>query len=270
MFTAALLGGLIGLTLALTGAGGGIIAVPLLMFVFHWTLPQAAPVALLAVGSSAAVGALLGLRARIVRYRAALLMAVVGALLTPVGLAVAHRVPTLPLTLGFAVLLLYIAQQMFRQATLQIRCIVNPMMQTQAANPDCQSSIETGRFRLTAPCFRAMIQAGAATGFLSGLLGVGGGFVIVPALRKFTDLPMNAIVATSLMVISLVSASAVASAIFSGHLETAVAVPFAAGAITAMLAGRLIASRLAGPRLQQGFALIATMVALGMIIKYLI
>lgn len=66
------LGVIVGLILALTGAGGGILAVPLLMVGAQLTLPQAAPIALLAVGMAAALGAALGLKAGIVRYKASL------------------------------------------------------------------------------------------------------------------------------------------------------------------------------------------------------
>ena len=62
------LGGLVGLLLALTGAGGGILAVPLLVFALHLGLAQAAPIGLLAVGLAAAMAATLGLRDGIVRY----------------------------------------------------------------------------------------------------------------------------------------------------------------------------------------------------------
>ena len=257
------LGLVVGLILALTGAGGAIIAVPLLMFGFQWDVTHAAPVALLAVGSSAAVGAFLGLRAKIVRYRAAALMASIGSVLTPVGLYVAHQLSPAPLALIFAGVLAFVAQRMFRQAQGPADA------QTQQDAAACKLSDNTGRFRWTALCTRALALAGAITGFLSGLLGVGGGFVIVPALRRSTDLPMNSIVATSLMVIALVSASAVLSSVIAGTLDTHIGLPFALGAITAMLAGRRLASQLAGPRLQQGFAVVAGLVAMGLVGKTL-
>lgn len=85
MLLAAALGALVGFVLALTGAGGAIIAVPLLVFGFDLNVAQAAPIALLAVAGSAMLGALLGLRAGIVRYRAAILMSAVGSLFTPLA-----------------------------------------------------------------------------------------------------------------------------------------------------------------------------------------
>lgn len=260
---AAALGLLVGLILALTGAGGGIIAVPLLIFALNWDVAHAGPVALFAVGSSAAVGAFMGLRAGIVRYRAAFLISATGALLTPVGMLLAHRLPAAPLSLCFAAVLLYVAQRMFRQARY-----TPPGAHLE--KPDaaaCKLDQNTGRFRWTARCARTMVATGMLTGLLSGLLGVGGGFVIVPALRRSTDLPMNAIVASSLMVIALVSSAAVISAAVAGHLDYAVALPFAGGAIAGMLGGRLLAARLGGPRLQQGFAVVAGLVAIGMVVR---
>ncbi|CAG9171032.1 hypothetical protein LMG23992_01915 [Cupriavidus laharis] len=262
--TSAALGAVVGLILALTGAGGAILAVPLLLFVLHLNVAEAAPVALLAVGLSAAVGAMLGLRAGVVRYRAALLMAVSGTLVSPVGLWFAHRLPNGPLTLLFAAVLAFVAWRMFRQAAggraLQAAEAV------QFAQP-CQLDNQTGRFVWTALCTRALALSGAGAGFLSGLLGVGGGFVIVPALKKVTNAPLHTIVATSLSVITLVSASGVITTAIAGRMDWQVGVPFAAGAMLAMLGGRLLASRLSGARLQQGFAVVAGLIAIGMVAK---
>jgi uncharacterized membrane protein YfcA len=106
-------------------------------------------------------------------------------------------------------------------------------------------------------------------GLLSGLLGVGGGFVIVPSLSRYTNLATRSIVATSLAVIALVSAGGVAAAAWQGAVDWHLAVPFAAGAIAAMLAGRQLAARLAGKRLQQSFAAISAAVAVLMLARSL-
>ena len=88
-----LLGVLAGVVLGLTGAGGGILAIPALTLGVGWTLAQATPVALLAVGTAAALGALDGLRKGLVRYKAAALMALVGSITSPVGLYLAALRP---------------------------------------------------------------------------------------------------------------------------------------------------------------------------------
>ena len=84
-----LLGLLLGAVLGLSGAGGGILAVPALVAGMGWSMQQAAPVALIAVAGSAALGALEGLRRGLVRYKAALLMACVGVPMTSLGVRVA-------------------------------------------------------------------------------------------------------------------------------------------------------------------------------------
>ena len=261
------LGVFVGLILGLTGAGGAILAVPLLIFALNWDVARSAPVALVAVAASAGLGALLGLRQGCVRYRAATVMAVTGALVTPAGLWLARRLPVAPLALIFSAVLLYVAWRMYRQT--RPLAPVDPIARPVRVAP-CQISHATGRFTWTAPCARALALSGLATGFLSGLLGVGGGFVIVPALRHATDLPMHSIVATSLMVVALVSSFAVAASALTGHFDYAVAWPFASGALAGMLLGRVIAPKIAGPKLQQGFAALSAVVAFGLIGKTLL
>ncbi len=255
--TCALLGSLIGLLLALTGAGGGILAVPLLVFGLHLGVARAAPIGLVAVGLSAAFGAALGLRARIVRYRAALLIGGLGMAVAPLGVAAAQRIPNGPLTIAFAIVLAATAGRTFRRT---LRAAGEPHA-PRAALP-CVVDAADGRLVWTRPCAQALATTGVASGLLSGLLGVGGGFVIVPALNRYTDLPMRSIVATSLAVIALVSVGGVGAAAAHGSLDWSIALPFSAGAVVALLLGRLVAARVAGVRLQQAFALVSAAVAL--------
>lgn len=262
MLTALTLGLVVGLILALTGAGGGILAVPLLVFGIPMGVAQAGPIGLLAVGMAAAAGALLGLRDGIVRYRAALLIAAAGMLLSPVGLWLAHRIDNRWLSILFAGVLLLVAVRTWRHA----RHLPAPALACTNLYP-CQRSADTGRFNWTSGCARALALSGTGAGLLSGLLGVGGGFVMVPVLQRYTDLPMRSVVATSLAVIALVSVTGVATSAATGGIVWAVALPFSAGALVGMFGGRLVAARLAGAHLQIGFAIVSAAVAVGMIVK---
>lgn len=256
------LGAIIGAILALTGAGGGILAVPLLVFTLSLSVAEAAPIALLAVGLAAALGAALGLRQGIVRYRAAGFIAAIGLCVAPFGLWLAHRLPSGPLALIFAAVLLYACVRMFIRAGRELRHGVatdRPRILPCVLNPQC------GRLRWTLPCFRALSLTGMASGLLSGLLGVGGGFVIVPALTRYSDLDLKSVIATSLAVIALVSSGSVAAASAAGAMHWAIGVPFAAGAAVGLLAGRQASRCLAGPRLQQLFAVCGVMAA-GMLV----
>ena len=261
------LGAVVGLILALTGAGGGILAVPLLVFGLHLSIAQAAPVGLIAVGAASAFGALLGLREGIVRYRAAALIGITGMLLAPLGVLLARLVPGPPLMAGFALVLGWVALRSWRQsrrgavdhlegalARSQMPCVVNP---------------DARRLTWTTSCAWALALTGAVAGVLSGLLGVGGGFVIVPSLSRYTNLATRSIVATSLAVIALVSAGGVAAAAWQGAIDWHVAVPFAAGAIAALLAGQQLATRVAGQRLPQAFAAVSAAVAVLMLARAL-
>lgn len=118
--------------------------------------------------------------------------------------------------------------------------------QSDSATTPCQLGYDQGRLIWNWRCARALAWAGIVTGFLSGLLGVGGGFVVVPALKKATNLPIQSILATSLAVIALISAVSV---------------------VSAALAGRLLAHYLAGPKLQQGFAVVSMGVSIWMIVR---
>ena len=265
------LGIVIGLVMGLTGAGGGILAVPALVFALHWSVAEAGPVALVAMAIAAGIGAIEGLRRGLVRYRAALLMAVAGLLLSPLGLLAAAWLPERILLAGFGALMVFIAAKMLRDAR-------HPQAQSHAV---CHIDPATGRLHWTWQTAGVLAAVGATAGFLSGLLGVGGGFVIVPALKRYTDITMQGVVATSLALIALVSMGTIAIAASHGRpIALAVAAPFAAGAALGMGGGRLLARRLAaaqlqrgfarrvsGARLQQSFAVFAGCVALGMAVK---
>lgn len=256
------LGAVIGIILALTGAGGGILAVPLLVFGLQMGVADAGPIGLLAVGIAAAFGAVLGLREGIVRYRAAALIAVSGMLVSPLGLWLAQRMDNRWLTILFALVLLLVAFRSYRSRHPQ-----DLVADAAPARKPCGLDPATGRFIWTAPCARAFAGSGAVAGLLSGLLGVGGGFVIVPSLQRFSALGIRSIVATSLAVIALVSAAGVIGSAATGGLAWSVAIPFSAGALAGMLGGRTISARLAGAHIQLAFAIVSAMVAIGMLIK---
>ena len=266
-FLPILLGLFVGVLLGLTGAGGGIIAVPLLVFGMGMTVADAGPVALLAVAMAAAFGAVLGLKDRILRYKAAMVMSAAGMLLSPLGLLLAGMIPNRPLAGIFGGVLLYVSTTMYLKAHRELRGLTAA---DEEVGPPCLLDTTRGKLIWNLRCFRTMLASGALMGFLSGLLGVGGGFVIVPALKKTTNLPMKAIVATSMGVITLVSLGGVVGATLKGVLAWSVAAPFGLGAVTGMLLSRPVAHKISGPRLQQTFAVFAFVVALSMIGKALI
>lgn len=253
------LGVLVGIVMGLTGAGGGILAVPLLVFGLHLTIVEAGPVAMLAVGTSAAVGALLGLKANIVRHRATLLIAFSGILMAPLGVWIAYRLDTRLMSLIFAGVLGWVAYKTFHEIYWQ-----NLEAKFESA-PPCIRNDYSGRFIWTNSCAVALSLSGAIAGTLSGLLGVGGGFVIVPALQRYTDLAMQSVVATSLAVITVVSLTSVAASFSAGHLDFGIALPFAAGSMAGMGAASMLRPRLSQKYLKTAFGIMCFVVAVAMI-----
>lgn len=253
------LGLVVGLILAVTGAGGGILAVPLLVFGAGLGVAEAGPVGLLAVGMAALLGTILGLKNGKVRYRAALLLAATGMLASPLGIWLARALDDRWLGILFGMVMLLVAQRTFRQPGADTPAI--------SAAVHCVRDGVRGRFIWTRPCARALALAGALAGLLSGLLGIGGGFVLVPFLQRHTDLEMDAIVPTSLAVIALVSISGVVGSAASGGLNGAIALPFCLGGIAGMASGHLLARALDNHRMQKGFAILASAVGVGLIAK---
>jgi uncharacterized membrane protein YfcA len=202
---------------------------------------------------------MLGWRDGLVRYRAAAFIGLAGMLLAPLGVWLAQRLPAPPLMLLFAGVLGSSAWRMWRAARS-----VSAEVAGQALRRPCQVDPQQGRLRWTPPCARALMRIGMLSGLMSGLLGVGGGFVIVPALTRHTDLSARSISATSLAVIALVSVGGLLAAVGHGSFNWVVAGPFGAGAVLALLLGRRLARRLAGQRLQQIFAGLCLGVALAM------
>jgi hypothetical protein len=256
-----LLGIGVGIVLGLTGAGGGVLAVPALINGMGWSVQQAAPVALIAVAAGAALGAFEGLRKGLVRYKAAIVMVLCGLPFTKAGITVAQQLPQRWLLGLFAGVTLIVVIRLLRQTLSPERS---------AADDRALARIDpaTGRFRWTWRTGGLFAGFGALTGFMTGLLGVGGGFVIVPAMRRYTNASMHGIVATSLMVIALVSSGGIAVAVANGaQLPWPATILFAVATALGMGAGRKLSSRLSEKTIQRGFALVLLGSAASMIVK---
>lgn len=259
------LGILVGVVLGLTGAGGSIFAVPLLVLGLGLDLAQATPIALLSVFGATAFGALVGLRSKQVCHRAALLIGGAGSVATPVGVYLASRASQHVVYLAFAAVMLIAALRMFLQ-TLARRGSAVSMQHDADKRSVCKPDPHSGRLLWTRPCALALGLSGIGTGILSGALGVGAGFVIVPALRASTSLAMNSVVATSLLAIAVISGSAVASNLLHGNwISWPVAAPFLSGALIGMAAGRVFAARISGALLQRTFAALMAAAAVAMV-----
>ena len=253
------LGLFVGIVLALTGAGGAILSIPLLVFFLHLSISQAAPVGLFALMLSAGIGALLGLRAGTVRYKAASLMALLGMSMTPLGVWLGHYLPSNIVGIIFSMVLAFVAWRMWKGTP-------NESINTEPA--PCQINPATSKLFWTAPCTARLGAAGSLAGLLSGLLGVGGGFVIVPSMRKVSNFDMQTIIATSLAVIALVSAAGFVTYALHYTIDWQITLPFAASTLVGMLIGRQFSAKIATQTSQRMFSILALVVAIALAIKY--
>lgn len=258
-FSALGIGIAVGLFMGLTGAGGGMLAVPALVYSQGWSMQQAMPVALLAVTCAALIGTIEAWRKKLVRYRAAMLMALAGAPLTMLGVMTAARLSQRWLMLSFSMILLLVAARLL----LQLRA---PACAEADRHAVAQINGNTGRFDWSLKTAAVLAAIGAMAGFVTGLLGVGGGFVIVPMLRHYTNVSMHGAVATSLMLISLVGTVGVGSAIAHGaDLPLEFTAAFVGISVLGMLLGRRLVSRLPAKTVQGVFALLLLAVAASLI-----
>jgi uncharacterized membrane protein YfcA len=207
---------LVGVTLGLLGGGGSILTVPLLAYVAGMDAKQAIATSLLVVGATSAVGAISHARAGRVQWRTGLIFGAAGMAGAYAGGLLAHFIPGTVLLIGFAVMMIATAIAMLRDRT---------------------TTPADGAHRM--PVGKIVLE-GLVVGLVTGLVGAGGGFLVVPALALLGGLPMPIAVGTSLVVIAMKSFAGMAGYLASVQIDWAIA-----GAVTvAALIGGLIGARL--------------------------
>ncbi len=230
MNTLAILGAsLIGLSLGLTGAGGSIITLPVLVYLAGLPPKEGVGLSLFVVGTAALVGAVQRIRAGEFHARAALLFALSGMAGAAGGARLTHLVSGRVLMIIFAVLMLIVAVNMLRGGGRETSMLA-----------ECKP-------------VRCLL-AGLGVGVLTGFIGVGGGFLLMPALVKFARLPMRVATGTSLAIISFNSAAGFISHFGEAPPRWPLALLFAGIAAAGVLVGTAFAARLPVARLRQAFA----------------
>ncbi|MGW0765793.1 sulfite exporter TauE/SafE family protein [Streptomyces sp. NPDC002676] len=223
-------GALIGLALGALGGGGSVLAVPALIYLLGFTPVAATTAGLVIVALTSATALTAHARDGHVRWGAGLLFAAAGIGPAMLGSALAANLPAGALSAAFAMVAAVAAVRMLR------------------------SREEDDAIRRIRPGHAA--AAGAGLGAVTGLLGVGGGFLAVPALVGVLGLRMREAVGTSLLVITANSLAALGlRGGTASRLDWAVVAPFAGAAILGAWDGRRLASKVRGRTLQRAFAL---------------
>ncbi len=258
METSLILGVLVGMVLGLTGAGGGILAVPALIAGMGWSMQQASPVALIAVAFGAVAAVLDAWQKKLIYLKEALLIAVAAIPFSALGVRLAHILPQHTLKGIFALILLFVGLRTLIKH-------ISAWSKNKTQTPEQKNIPEL--IEEKAPSRGASIIIGTIAGLLSGMLGVGGGFVIVPMLQKFSTLPAQKIVATSLMVIALISLSSVINAVLYGvNLPLKETSAFILAVVIGVLIGRKLIIFCNEKMIQLIFSLLLVGVATSMIL----
>ncbi len=255
-----------GLSLGLTGGGGAIFAVPLLVYGNALPTRQATIISILAVGLTAFTGFVLRFRRRQVEIKPGIAFASTGMLTAPLGDWLGDQLPDSLVMFLFGLLMLVVAIRMWKSATKPADAFIH-VDDTGGRGPSCPFDPE-GRLRVTSRCARLLGLSGAVVGILTGLFGIGGGFIIVPALVLLAHMDVKNAVGTSLLVMTLVSFSAVIGVLIEGdQVPQSIVISFLAGSLSGMAAGTRLARRIRGPKLQQAFAVAILLVACWVITK---
>ena len=247
-------GVLVGLALGLTGSGGSLFAIPLLLYVVGLGMTEAVPISLLVVGATALLGALSAFHRGLLLTRPTVIFGVAGILSAPLGLKLGGLTPEYWRIFGFSILALVMAARMAWQSfNLESTRIVRAGLEFDENAGICRYAPD-GKMHFSVPCALALVVTGASVGVLSGFFGVGGGFLIVPALMFVIRMDMPYAVGSSLAIIAMIGIAGGALAGIPILLANVSAILFGAGSLAGMLGGRAISRNIAGPQLQQLFA----------------
>jgi len=222
------LAGLVGLSLGLLGSGGSIITLPVLVYVAGIPVQQAVGMSLVIVGGTSVVGTLLNLRQGAFDLRAATFFALSGMVGAFIGAKFTHLVSAPMLLLLFGALMLVVGIRMLRSG--------ESTAQSQQCHP--------------VRC----LATGVAVGVLTGFLGVGGGFLILPALVLFAGLEMKTAIGTSLAVIAVNCFGGLLGQLRYVHFDWWLTLGFLLAAMVGMFAGTRLVRWFTASTLRRGFA----------------
>jgi len=229
---------LVGLALGLLGGGGSILTVPILTYVAGFATKQAIAASLFVVGATSAVGAISHARAGRVRWRTGLVFGVAGMAGAYLGGRLAKFIPGHVLMILFGLMMAATAIAMLRPRRA-------------GARPPVLRELPVGM----------ILIEGVIVGVVTGLVGAGGGFLVVPALVLLGGLPMDAAVGTSLVVISMKSFAGLAGHLGHVSIDWRTTLAVTATAVVGAVIGGRLAGQVKPEALRRGFGLFIVVMA---------
>ncbi|GKV73263.1 sulfite exporter TauE/SafE family protein [Pseudarthrobacter oxydans] len=223
----------IGLSLGVLGGGGSILTVPILVYVAGFEAKEAIAASLFVVGVTSAVSVFSHARGGRVMWRTGLIFGAAGMAGAFVGGLLGGHIPGQILLIAFAVMMVATSVAMLR----------GRKKKSDGGAPPVKHELPLGRVLLD----------GAVVGLVTGLVGAGGGFLVVPALALLGGLPMSVAVGTSLVVIAMKSFAGLAGYLTTVQLDWGITLGVTAAAIVGTLAGSKLAGRIPEAALRKAF-----------------
>ncbi|KAA9332826.1 sulfite exporter TauE/SafE family protein [Adhaeribacter soli] len=249
---------LIGLSLGLTGSGGSILTVPILVYLMRLNPVISMAYSLFVVGTTSLVGSYKFYQKELVSFRTALIFGIPS--LITVFLTRRFIVPAIPehianfgtfeLTKGLLLMTLF--------AVLMVFASISMIRKKKYAASDEETPT---------PNIPALLGQGIGVGLISGMVGAGGGFLIIPALVLFSKLDMRMAVGTSLLIIAANSLFGFVGDIFNYNIDWSFLLIFSSLSVIGIFAGSALSHRIHGDKLKTGFGWFVLFMGIYIILK---
>jgi len=251
---------LIGIVLGLIGGGGSILTVPILVYALGLSPVMATAYSLFVVGSTAFVGAVRNMFKKMVDFRTAIVFAIPAfiavyltrALLIPAIPNELFKIQDFTITKDLAIMLFFAGVMLFASISI-IR-----------DNRDSENTSSNKKYN-----YPLIIIEGLVVGIITGIVGAGGGFLIIPALVLFAGLPMKRAVATSLLIISIKSLIGFIGDVQNLQIDWPFLLMFTAISIIGIFIGIWLNKFIDGKKLKKGFGYFVFIMAIYIIYKEL-
>lgn len=250
---------LIGISLGLIGGGGSILTVPVLVYLFHLDAVLATTYSLFIVGSTSFVGSLTYFKKGLVKFKTAIIFGVpsiITVFLTRTFIV--HSIPHIILQIGDFV----ITKSIFIMVLFAVLMLAASISMIKKSSKPLELEDENKKFN-----FPLIIAEGAAVGILTGLVGAGGGFLIIPALINFLKLPMKKAIGTSLVIISMNSLIGFLFSLFHTSVDWSFLFTIAIIATVGIFIGSYLSTKIDGNKLKPAFGWFVLIMGIYILIK---
>ncbi|NEN25284.1 sulfite exporter TauE/SafE family protein [Cryomorpha ignava] len=248
----------IGLLLGLMGGGGSIVTVPVLVYLMHYSPVVATGYSLFVVGSTSVVGASMYWKRGLIDFKTALSFGIPASI--AVYLTRQFIIPAIPDKM-FEIGSFHVTKSIFLMLLFAVILIMASMSMVKGRQrvekaPGEQNIIQ-----------RSVLLQGVGIGFLTGMVGVGGGFMIVPALVILSGLSMKRAVGTSLLIIAANSLIGFLGDIFRSDIDWRFLLVFTVISIIGIFIGNFLSKKIPGEKLKKSFGWFVLIMGLYILLK---